>query len=97
MLQTEFEFTLPKGYVDEEGRLHRQGVMRLATAADEEAVFFWALAVPPVEKWLSLLPESYREGAEAFLLPLFSAFRLLHHLLLYRKEDLLKAFEGRGD
>ncbi|HHI96311.1 MAG TPA: phage tail assembly protein [Thermodesulfatator atlanticus] len=35
MLQTEFEFTLPKGYIDEEGRLHRQGVMRLATAADE--------------------------------------------------------------
>src|SRR5688572_10400871 len=34
-LQTEFEFLLPKGYVDEEGNLHRQGVMRLATAADE--------------------------------------------------------------
>jgi hypothetical protein len=33
--QTEFEFTLPKGYVDDEGNLHRQGLMRLATAADE--------------------------------------------------------------
>ena len=33
--QTEFEFTLPKGYVDEEGGLHKEGVMRLATAADE--------------------------------------------------------------
>jgi hypothetical protein len=33
--QTEFEFTLPKGYVDGEGNLHRQGIMRLATAADE--------------------------------------------------------------
>jgi hypothetical protein len=33
--QTEFEFTLPKGYVDDEGNLHRQGIMRLATAADE--------------------------------------------------------------
>ncbi|NTU41455.1 MAG: phage tail assembly protein [Nitrospirales bacterium] len=33
--QTEFEFTLPKGYVDEQGSLHRNGVMRLATAADE--------------------------------------------------------------
>ena len=32
---TEFEFTLPKGYVDEEGNLHKTGVMRLATAADE--------------------------------------------------------------
>jgi hypothetical protein len=35
VFQTEFEFTLPKGYVDDEGTLHRQGVMRLATAADE--------------------------------------------------------------
>lgn len=35
MLQTEFEFTLPKGYLDEAGNLHRKGVMRLATAMDE--------------------------------------------------------------
>lgn len=33
--QTEIEFDLPKGYVDGEGILHRHGVMRLATAADE--------------------------------------------------------------
>jgi hypothetical protein len=33
--QTEIEFELPKGYVDESGVLHRRGVMRLATAADE--------------------------------------------------------------
>jgi hypothetical protein len=36
-LQTEFEFTLPRGYVDPNGNLHRQGVMRLATAMDEIA------------------------------------------------------------
>jgi hypothetical protein len=34
-LQTEFEFTLPKGYVDSSGTLHRAGTMRLATARDE--------------------------------------------------------------
>jgi len=34
-LQTEFPFTLPRGYVDEGGTLHREGVMRLATARDE--------------------------------------------------------------
>lgn len=33
--QTEFEFNLPKGYVDSEGNLHKKGIMRLATAADE--------------------------------------------------------------
>jgi hypothetical protein len=35
MLQTEFEFTLPKGYLDGEGNLHRKGVMRLSRAMDE--------------------------------------------------------------
>ena len=35
MLQTEYEFTLPRGFVDKEGTVHRQGGMRLATAMDE--------------------------------------------------------------
>jgi hypothetical protein len=34
-LQTEFPFVLPMGYVDEEGTIHRDGTMRLATAFDE--------------------------------------------------------------
>ncbi len=33
--QTEVEFTLPKGYICAAGTLHKDGVMRLATAADE--------------------------------------------------------------
>ncbi|HKJ67402.1 MAG TPA: phage tail assembly protein [bacterium] len=37
MLQTEFEFTLPKGYVDKDGNLHKKGIMRLANAKDEIA------------------------------------------------------------
>lgn len=37
MLQTEYPFTLPLGYVDAQGTLHKQGVMRLATAFDEIA------------------------------------------------------------
>ena len=36
-LQTEFSFTLPHGYPDNEGNLHREGIMRLATAYDEIA------------------------------------------------------------
>ncbi len=35
VLQTEYEFSLPRGYVDDEGTLHKDGVMRLASAADE--------------------------------------------------------------
>ena len=34
-LQTEYKFTLPRGYVDSSGTLHREGTMRLATAIDE--------------------------------------------------------------
>jgi hypothetical protein len=34
-LRTEFEFELPRGYVDGSGTVHRHGVMRLATARDE--------------------------------------------------------------
>jgi len=37
MLQTEFEFTLPKGFVDRDGNLHKTGIMRLANARDEIA------------------------------------------------------------
>ncbi len=33
--QTEFEFTLPRGFVDGQGKVHRKGRMRLATAYDE--------------------------------------------------------------
>lgn len=35
MFRTEYDFVLPKGFVDGEGTLHREGVMRLATAGDE--------------------------------------------------------------
>ncbi len=34
-MQTEIEFTLPRGYVDESGTVHRDGTMRLARARDQ--------------------------------------------------------------
>jgi len=34
-IKTEYQFRLPRGYIDPEGRLHRDGVMRMATAIDE--------------------------------------------------------------
>jgi hypothetical protein len=33
--KTEFQFTLPRGFVDKDGNVHKEGVMRLATAKDE--------------------------------------------------------------
>lgn len=35
LLTTEFDFSLPRGFIDETGALHRRGTMRLATARDE--------------------------------------------------------------
>lgn len=35
--KTEYEFSLPRGYVDKDGNVHKDGVMRLATARDEIA------------------------------------------------------------
>src|SRR5262245_48364888 len=34
-MRTEFAFVLPRGYVDRHGAVHKEGVMRLATARDE--------------------------------------------------------------
>jgi hypothetical protein len=34
-IKTEHRFRLPRGYVDNDGTIHRDGVMRLATAKDE--------------------------------------------------------------
>jgi hypothetical protein len=34
-MQTEVPFTLPRGYTDADGKVHRDGAMRLATARDE--------------------------------------------------------------
>lgn len=36
-LQVEFDFVLPKGFIDEQGIVHNEGIMRLATARDEIA------------------------------------------------------------
>jgi hypothetical protein len=50
-LVTEVSFELPKGYVDGDGNLHRSGVMRLATAADE----IYPLKDPRVQNWPAYL------------------------------------------
>ena len=51
VLVTEVDFELPTGYVDAEGTLHRHGVMRLATAADE----IYPLKDPRVQGWPAYL------------------------------------------
>jgi hypothetical protein len=51
-VHTDYEFTLPQGYVDQAGEIHRQGTMRLATAEDE----IEAVAHPHVQANEAYLP-----------------------------------------
>lgn len=53
-LRTEFDFVLPRGYVDEDGRVHRGGTMRLATARDELLPMYDA-RVRERPEWLSVV------------------------------------------
>jgi hypothetical protein len=54
-LETEFTFTLPKGYVDDNGTLHRHGTMRLATARDEIEPLRDARITGPDDPYLTIL------------------------------------------
>lgn len=54
-LRTEYAFTLPKGFVDAQGLVHRQGVMRLATARDEMEPLRDPRVTGPDDPYLTLL------------------------------------------
>jgi len=54
-LQTEFAFTLPKGFVGNDGTLHRRGVMRLSTARDEIEPLRDARITGPDDPYLTIL------------------------------------------
>ncbi len=52
VVQTEYEFTLPVGYIDADGTMHKRGTMRLATAGDE----IFPNKDPRVQNNISYLP-----------------------------------------
>jgi hypothetical protein len=54
-VRTEFTFTLPKGYVDKEGTLQREVVMREITGADQEAMLSPQLRQNPAKMLTALL------------------------------------------
>ena len=54
-IRTEFTFTLPKGYVDKEGTLHREVVLREITGADQEAMLAPQLRQNPAKMLTALL------------------------------------------
>jgi hypothetical protein len=54
-VRTEFTFTLPKGYVDKEGTLQREVVLREITGADQEAMLAPQLRQNPAKMLTALL------------------------------------------
>lgn len=63
----------------------------------EETVLAGVLAVPPAVDLLDLIPPAYREKAEELLLPLLTAFRLIHDGILLSKDLLFRSLSGEGD
>ena len=53
-LRTEFDFVLPRGYIDQDGVAHREGTMRLATARDELLPLYDGRVTERPE-WLSIV------------------------------------------
>ena len=54
-IRTEFTYTLPKGYVDKEGTLQREVVLREITGADQEAMLTPQLRQNPAKMLTALL------------------------------------------
>ena len=54
-IRTEFTYTLPKGYVDKEGTLQREVVLREITGADQEAMLAPQLRQNPAKMLTALL------------------------------------------
>ena len=54
-IRTEFTFTLPKGYVDKDGTLQREVVLREITGADQEAMLTPQLRQNPAKMLTALL------------------------------------------
>jgi len=53
-IRTEFPFTLPRGYVDKDGNLHRDIVIREITGADQEAMLSGQLRQNPAKMMTAL-------------------------------------------
>ncbi len=77
---------------------HYTGRLTVGLRFFETSVLHGIVAVPPARDFLSFLPEAYREGAEEFLLPLLSAFKLFYGAFLkYKEEFLARVATKTGD
>ena len=107
-LATEYEFTLPKGYLDGDGNLHRTGVMRLATARDEieplrdprvaqNDAYLTVAILARVVIELGTLPEVTTRTVEGLFAADMAYLQDLYGILNFGDPEMLGALETPGE
>ena len=103
-LQTEYPFTLPKGYVDELGELHRTGVMRLARASDEIAplrdprvkdneAYATVIVLARVITGLGTVPQVTTKTVEDLFVSDFGYLQDFYRIINFQDPSILEAVE----
>ena len=103
-LQTEFPFTLPKGYVDDNGTLHRTGVMRLACARDEieplrdgrvkeNEAYATVIVLSRVVTELGTVSRVTTKTIESLFVSDFSYLQDLYRIINFQDPSILEALE----
>ena len=103
-LQTEFPFTLPKGYVDDDGTLHRNGIMRLACARDEieplrdgrvkeNDAYATVIVLARVVTQLGTVQRVTTKTIESLFVSDFSYLQDLYRIVNFQDPSILEALE----
>ena len=103
-LETEYPFTLPKGFVDEQGTLHRTGTMRLACARDEieplrdprvkeNESYATVIVLSRVVTQLGTVPRVTTKTIESLFVSDFSYLQDLYRIINFQDASVLEAVE----
>lgn len=103
-LRTEYPFTLPKGFVDERGTLHRTGTMRLACARDEieplrdprvkeNEAYATVIVLSRVVTELGDVPRVTTKTIESLFVSDFSYLQDLYRIINFQDASILDAME----
>ena len=103
-LQTEYPFTLPKGFVDDQGTLHRTGTMRLACARDEieplrdprvkdNESYATVIVLSRVVTELGTVSRVTPKTIESLVVSDFSYLQDLYRLITFQDPSILDALE----
>jgi hypothetical protein len=103
-LQTEYPFTLPKGFVDDQGTLHRTGTMRLACARDEieplrdprvkeNDAYATVIVLARVITELGTVPRVTTKTVESLFVSDFGYLQDLYRIINFQDPSILQTLE----